>query len=359
MKKNSNNNSKIFLALAAVFLIVLCAAVAVTGYYSQGYKNWEKFKIAGEVEFEESESETVSTPRLMLSAGEAYTASDGVSINKTLTATVLPADAVNKAVDWTATWSEDATRASEPVSNYLTVTPAADGATTATVACFQSFEGDQIIITVSTRVGGFSAYCIAEYAGIPDSLVIDVTGYTKVKDTAWNTELIEMLCNTTNYLPINLDNTLHQVGESFVPNYKITMEAHGSIIVKNDVYDTSGNLTGTKNINRSMIVSDTWDINQNCYTMFHSEGGNHIHVSASIENGQLKVEAKDAITAYFAVVGGRGGRGEFSFNGYVDNKIPYTTITVTEQTTGVSMSVNVRTIATITSVALSTETLTF
>ena len=66
--------------------------------------------------------------------GIALTAASGDSaFSKTLTATALPADTPNKAVDWSVAWAEDATKSSEPVTNYVTVTSASDGALTATV----------------------------------------------------------------------------------------------------------------------------------------------------------------------------------------------------------------------------------
>ena len=70
----------------------------------------------------------------------------------TLTATITPSDATNKKVDWSiafkngsSTWATGKT-----VTDYVTVTPSADGALTAVVECKQAF-GEQIAVKVTSR----------------------------------------------------------------------------------------------------------------------------------------------------------------------------------------------------------------
>ncbi len=347
----------------SVLICVVLLAVSVSAALTKGFTDfnpygWFDEKSENEQPVDDKTVE-VANARVFLSVGEAMAATDGISVSRTITATVLPVDAVNKAVDWSISWGTDATRASEDVKTYVDVVPSGDGSESATVYCYKSFEGDIAVITVTTRLGGFTSYCTVQYAGLPETLLINTTECNKVNDTVWNAEMIEMLCGSTTYLPITLDNTLHQVGESFANNYKVSLEAHGSIQVKNESYDSAGTYTGTTYSEYEMYVADLWDSNQYCYTAFQKSGGLHSHVKASIENGQLKIEAQDAITAYSAVAAGRGGRAEMSFNAYVDDKIPYTTITITETSTGISYSINIRTIPSVTSVALSSSSLTF
>ena len=69
-----------------------------------------------------------------------------------LTATVTPENATNKAVDWAVAFvnpsGEWAT--GKTVTDYVTVTPTADGALTANVECLQAF-GEQVRVTVTSR----------------------------------------------------------------------------------------------------------------------------------------------------------------------------------------------------------------
>ena len=92
------------------------------------------------------------------------------TLKQTLTATIKPATTANKEVDWTVAWA-DSTGTGD-VSDYITVTPDSDGSTNATVTCYQPFTGD-IVITVITRDGGFTARCVCNYVGKPTSLTIE------------------------------------------------------------------------------------------------------------------------------------------------------------------------------------------
>ena len=58
----------------------------------------------------------------------------------TLTATVEPANAVNKAVDWTIVFVDPSSEwaTGKTVTDYVTLTPQADGSTVATVQCLQA-----------------------------------------------------------------------------------------------------------------------------------------------------------------------------------------------------------------------------
>lgn len=83
---------------------------------------------------------------------------------KTLTATITPANADNKLVDWTVSWANDATRKDEDVSQYIIITPSSSDGLTVVVTCLKAFAGDTIIITVTTRDGNYSAQCTVTYS---------------------------------------------------------------------------------------------------------------------------------------------------------------------------------------------------
>ena len=78
--------------------------------------------------------------------------SNSGAIEAIVSATVTPANANDKSVDWTlefvdaeSEWATDKT-----LSDYVTVTPETDGALVATVSCYQAF-GEQIKLTVTSR----------------------------------------------------------------------------------------------------------------------------------------------------------------------------------------------------------------
>lgn len=84
----------------------------------------------------------------------------------TLTATVKPDNATNKALNWVAEFvnPSSAWAAQKSVGDYLTVTPKAAGSTTATVSCLAPF-GEQVKITVTSQDNPEAkAECVVDYA---------------------------------------------------------------------------------------------------------------------------------------------------------------------------------------------------
>ena len=108
---------------------------------------------------------TYAMPQRMVfaaTAAEAVTASDGI----TLTATVSPETADNKAVDWNVAFVNPSSSwaSGKTVTDYVTVTPTSDGALTANVNCLKAF-GEQIKVTVTSRVNPEAkAECMLDYA---------------------------------------------------------------------------------------------------------------------------------------------------------------------------------------------------
>ena len=108
----------------------------------------------GGVIISESESQGMQLTASKLSSSEY--AENGVSTQAesayTLTATVKPEDAENKAVDWSIAFvnASSAWASGKSVTDYVTVTPSADGALTAVVTNLGEF-GEQIKVTVTSR----------------------------------------------------------------------------------------------------------------------------------------------------------------------------------------------------------------
>ena len=273
--------------------------------------------------------------------------------------TVIPYDAPNKKVDWSAAWAPGSTRANQNVSEYLTVTPNEDGSPIAFVRCLKSFEGDNIIVTVTTRVGGFHATCQVEYKGIPESLTIDTTGKTIRHDSAWGVDMVELTCGDTYPLNLVLDNELHAVGSTY-GQYTIHIESHGSIQT-DDRNHSNTTHEDTYSVGTATIydVNDSFEDTGNVYCCFDVGGGFMILIDLSIENGKLMVDARTPIASYYSIRGDRPGYLERHFREYTDGKIPYFTVTVTDTVSGLSDTINVKTMPTVTSVRMSPEDLTF
>lgn len=132
------------------------------------------------------------------------------SVEVRIQAYVTPDDAVNKEVDFSVAWGNAPTHGSELVTNYLTVTPDSDGSTTATVSCKKSFGDDTIIITVTTREGGYTATCTVTFTGIASGIEITSSTATK-KSTSERGEYYELGTSKTYTFNIGLTNAFDDV----------------------------------------------------------------------------------------------------------------------------------------------------
>ncbi len=127
------------------------------------------------------------------------------SVDVRIEAYVYPESAANKEVDFSVAWGNAPTHGSEQVTNYLTVTPDSDGSTMATVSCKKSFGDDTIVITVTTREGGYTATCTVSFTGIASGIEITSSTATK-KSTSARGEYYELGTSKTYTFDIGLTN---------------------------------------------------------------------------------------------------------------------------------------------------------
>lgn len=132
------------------------------------------------------------------------------SVDVRIQAYVTPEDAANKEVDFSIAWGNAPTHGSEDVTNYLTVTPDSDGSTMATVSCKKAFGDDTIIITVTTREGGYTATCTVTFTGIASG--IEITSSTAAKkSTSERGTYYELGTSKTYTFDIGLTNAFDDV----------------------------------------------------------------------------------------------------------------------------------------------------
>lgn len=162
------------------------------------------YPMPAKMSFNEQTFAQVSEP-----SGSATVTSDE-SVDVRIQAYVTPDDAVNKEVDFSVAWGNAPTHGSEDVTDYLTVTPDSDGSTMATVSCKKSFGDDTIIITVTTREGGYTATCTVTFTGIASGIEITSSTATK-KSTSARGEYYELGTGKTYTFDIGLTNAFGDV----------------------------------------------------------------------------------------------------------------------------------------------------
>lgn len=333
---------KVITALTLVFVFAF-GFLSVSGYnaFNEKQTHVAADSVTTDTAFEIKtyNSKIINGVKLMSSDVAPLSDSSG-TVTKTLTATVLPEDAPNKTVDWSCLWADDAPLKNENISNYITVTPTSDGATTATVTCKKSFRGSVAYVKVVTRVGGFFASCRVQYEGIPSSLVLDTGGLSKFDGVNGFQYQIPL---TGAEIPITLDNVFHDVGENYMNNFTFTLSGVGKITVGNFF---NGVLQGDlKEITLESIKNEI--------------------LAVSISNGKLIVSPKKLVEGYFSNVTGNS-QGQIVYNkfdSYVANSagspqvVPYFKIVV--NCGNFFKDFLFRVVSSVTSVSLSDNTLTF
>lgn len=167
----------------------------------------------------------LATAELPSSEYDEYGISAQAESAYTLTATITPSYASNKAVDWSvafanasSTWASGKT-----VTDYVTVTPTSDGALTAIVENIKDF-GEQILVKVTSRDNpSAEATCTVDYAkrvtGVTvnyfnnSPLGVDVSIGPDDTTLVFDRELYEktsnhmLSCNITSYSAYTVDDS--------------------------------------------------------------------------------------------------------------------------------------------------------
>ena len=162
---------------------------------------------------------TFSEDRLVQALATSTTVDVKVSV------TVYPVDAADKSVDFSVAWGAAPTNGKNAVTDYLTVKPDSDGSTTATVSCKKAFGNDQIIITATTRDGGFTATCTVTFVGKASSMSITSSTLTTKSNSGRGT-YFELGTNRTYTFNVNLSNVFNSVGSK---NLSVTLGGSGSL----------------------------------------------------------------------------------------------------------------------------------
>ena len=172
-------------------------------------------------------------------SGTTITSDESVDVR--IEAYVRPDDAANKKVDFSVAWGTAPTHGSEPVENYLTVTPDSDGSTTATVSCKKAFGDDTILITVTTREGGYTATCTVTFTGVADGISISGSTATK-KSTSGRGEYYEVGTSKTYTFDISLTNAFDDVASDLSVK---EIGGEGTIYFGNGSYNDGGYINFT------------------------------------------------------------------------------------------------------------------
>ena len=171
------------------------------------------------------EGKIYQMPKTMAFTSTALTAASTNGVSVQIEAYVYPTTAANKAVDYSVKWGTAPSHGSESVSNYLTVTQASDGSTVATVTCKKAFGNDKIIITVTTRDGGYTATCTVSFVGTASGISI-TSSTAQLTTSTGRGQYFSLGINKSYAFNINLSNAFNSVGTS---SLKVSVGGVGSL----------------------------------------------------------------------------------------------------------------------------------
>ncbi len=153
-------NTKKYITIISVIMSAIIFAVALTVIFMNDFKGNVAVvpgEVSGGMILDPGENDNQSVSFVAITIPKAQYADYGISpIAETaqqITATVTPASAEYKTLDWSVAWESGTSGKfgnGKNVTDYVTITPTSDGALTATLTCKQAF-GETIILTASLR----------------------------------------------------------------------------------------------------------------------------------------------------------------------------------------------------------------
>lgn len=362
--KSSNNTA---LKGFALTLVILILAVCVMAAMTEGFSNWNPygwFDKPAEEQQSDGDGEEDSVPidttitnseHVMLAMSAAVTAAEGEYVEQTLTATVTPSTAQEKGVDWTVEWA-DGSDASD-LSDYLTITPASDGSNVCYVRAYAAFDKD-IIITVTTRDGGYSATCTVSFVGNPSDMEINVSELTSIQDSGWGQQIYQLKTNRTYNLNIAFDNFFNQINPSFVPEYEVSITGVGTFDYH--VSDTHGPRRDYKGVSLSDILTYNYADSEVEFNILEHLADINLSGNTLVITPKYVLNSNRVFTVPYTDADGTTWRTTWTFTRYSDeSKVPYFQITVKEVNTGLSETINMRIVSGVSGVSLSQSTMTF
>lgn len=372
-------NRKKSIILCAVALVVACAMFVSLLVTLFSYRSYDFIASETGVYDEDGNDLTGGTrhelPRLMSFTAEsvAVAAAKGESVDVRITANVKPATAANKLVDYDVYWATGSSHMGSEVTDYLDVEQDYDGSPEATVHCYKAFGSDKIIISVTTRVGGFTDLCTVSFVGRPSEII-----FTSAANNMTSNNGLYALGEDGEYtFNMSASSPLWTVGGSYKDFELVSVRGSDQEIVLCDKYTGSFNPSGSsvhvaegteQTVTfRQFLEGFTYTDVSGTYTL-QAKLGYNLNI-ATVSGTQLMIKTGkgfgDALNAYIGkdVAGSMGSHTYYGcFKEVVDGTVDdlYLIVTVREKTSGVTgeLKVNVKS-GMVTGVELSDRELTF
>ena len=147
-------------------------------------------------------------------------------------------------MDFSVAWGTAPTHGKESVTDYVTVTQESDGSLNATISCKKAFGSDKIIVTVTTRDGGFTANCTVSFVGVASTMSITNSSLNPISDTKRGV-YYQLGTNKTYNFTVNLGNIFNTVGSK---NLTVTLGGVGELYFGDEFVDGSSGMGSFSNM---------------------------------------------------------------------------------------------------------------
>ena len=370
-KHKTSDSIKWWLTLIAFIVVGVLIAGMIAGWFNPKPNTEEKEESAVAVdtsgEFMYSDTVYAMPKALSFSSTALYSAkansSDCVSVN--IEAYVWPENASNRKVDYSVAWGSAPTYGSNPVSDYVTVSQANDGDTVATVSCYKAFGNDTIILTVTTRDGGYTDTCTISFDGIASSMNISSETLTLSHSSERGNYYLLGTGKTYDF-DVIMNNVFNEVGSY---NLTATISGVGSVYFGTTFSDSSSGFTNFESAELKEIdgfkdefISVSIDGTTLSITTDSTYIENYYSHRESDEYG-MGTYSYDRFVCLdeYGLIGGSSG---FDYAGTAQENQTlltscYFTITVSDSISGLSKTINVWAEPSVSGVNLSEDTLGF
>lgn len=354
------NEKRKAIKLTAILLVVLTifAAIFAAIYFVKQDSHIADNTLNVETENGFDNTKTYAMPKTMAFTAKSLAAAqaNGQTVDVKIKASVSPWDAANQAVDYSIAWGVAPTHGKEAVTDYVTVTQDADGSLTATISCKKAFDSDKIIVTVTTRDGGYTAKCTVSFVGVANSIVISNSTLNPISDSNRGV-YYQLGTNKTYNFDIALENIFGKVGSQ---NLTVTLGGSGSLYFGKEFVDGSSGMASFSDMSQksmadmvnSFISSAT--ISGNTLTL---KTGSKVIESyySSAENDEYGLGTTYNDRYVFEDEYGLTGGKDFEKNGKANTAaLPscYFTVTVKDTVSGISETIKVWLVTSVKGVSL-------
>ena len=243
---------KITAILLAVLTILTAGIIGICYSVKNATPTVPTAELNDEPNFEYSEPKVYDMPETMAFTAKTLAAAqaNGQTVDVKIQASVTPWDAANQQVDYSIAWGAAPTHGNEAVTDYVTVTQDLDGSLIATISCKKAFGGDKIIVTVTTRDGGFTANCTVSFVGVASTISITNSSLNPISDTNRG-NYYQLGTNKTYNFTVNLGNVFNTIGSK---NLTVTLGGVGELYFGDEFCDASSGMSTFSNMEKKTMA---------------------------------------------------------------------------------------------------------